>query len=284
MTDELNEEITEEEIVAEAAEDEADFAAEFGEEEDEYEEAKPEVEKEEKEEEQEEEKQEEEKPDPLAEAMTTIHALNDRLRKQEGKYGDLNSQIKELKEAKNNQPPAGHPSREDVKAAISDPDKLDDLKERYPVWAEEVESREAIMHARLGVDEFVTKEDLAAFVTADSMRGYVTKEENSANIARERQMTLLEVRHPRWRQVRESAEFNEWMGKQDAAAVELFNSDYAVDAISLLDSYNEQTNELKKQSEKKDRLSRAVPATTGGRSSTQKSSTEEDEFLAAFKG
>lgn len=266
--------------------EEADFNAGFGEEEDEYEPVvEPEEEKEEEKAEPEQEK-EEEKDDKFEELRRVKEenlSLNDRLRKLEGRYGELNAKIKASEEAKKLDRGPGFPTKDQVMAAKT-PDELESLKEQYPLWADEVEEREALMQARLGVDDFVTKEDLAAMARADALQGYVSKEEISAIIGRERERILLDVTYPEWKQTVRSEGFQGWLQKQDASAIELYKSDSSADAIKLLSSYVKHTDDERKAQERQGRLEDAVPATRGGRNSTTKVTSEQEEFEAAFKG
>jgi hypothetical protein len=265
-------------------EEEAAFNQGFGEEADEYEEVSPEEEdpEEEKAPEIEAKEKEPEAPNPLDQARAENAALNDRLRKIEGRFGELNAKVKASEEAKKLDRGPGFPSKDEVVAAKS-PEDLEILKERYPAWSDEVEEREALMQARLGVDEFVTREDLAAMAKAEALQGYVSKDEIGAIIAREREQIFLEVKHPDYKQTVRSEDFQGWLQKQGAPAVELYRSRSSADASKLLTQYAKHTDSAAKELEKQGRLEDAVPATRGGRNASNKTTSEQEEFEAAYK-
>jgi hypothetical protein len=297
--EELNEEVEAEEILEDQEvieedpteeEEEAAFNDAFSDDLDEYEIVDEVVETEEEPAEEEAEETQVQMPEPtevnsaLEAANAHIAALEQRLRKSEGKFGELNSKINEITKARENATPPGHPSREQVAEAIKGGvEAIDTLKEKFPIWAEAVDEKEALRQATLGISEYASKDDLANVVRAENLQGYVSKEDFNDIIQAEREKIILEVKFPNYRQIVRDAVFQEWLPKQDATAQAQYQSGTSADAIKLLEKYEQHLEKMAERQEKTERLERATPATTGRRGSRKPTrSTDEQDFLEGF--
>lgn len=284
------------ELVSE--EEEAEFNAGFGEDANSlsgYERVEPEEEEpEEKPEEKQQVTEQEVKPE-VTEAPDPrdqmIADLETRLRKNEGKFGELNSKLIAMESAKKEDRGPNYPTKEQIKDAANSPDTLEDLKERFPVWSAEVEAQEASVMSKLGIMDIATKEDVeAALEERIKAQGYVSQEEFGAilqqetgKILRETEKTLIDFQFPGWRDTVKTDDFHGWLNKQEAPVRELYKSHSRADASKMLGMYNEYQEKQKVEKQKRDRLEDAIPATDGSRSAPDRStSSEEDDFQAGF--
>jgi hypothetical protein len=232
-----------------------------------------------------------EKPDydtVINELKASLHDVTDRLRKTEGRYGEANSKLKTLSERLENAPKPGYPTAEEINGAIGDEEALEELRDKYSAWADEYDRQQVINTNRLGLDTFATKDDVAGYAKADALEALVSKEEMSAIMSDMkyslRQELLLEQKHPQSDAIDASKEFQDWLAGQDDDTKALYDTPDAGNAIKLLDKYVDETNEVKKASNRRKRLDSSVPATTGSRSQqTTSRLTRQEAFDQGFE-
>ena len=216
----------------------------------------------------------EEQPDQVA-------RLEQRLRAVEGRNGTLISQHKqmtdEIARLKAPEKQEKEPTlAEMMTAAMAGGEKLKNLQEEFPEFAGALSEQSRIFAD--SVDQRLTA------IRAEA-GDRVTKTEASRMVAEARQLAQLDIRYPGWEETCASQQFVTWFQQQDGETKGLAASDDAKDAMKLLEKYNkgltpvEHPNTIKPR----DRLSSAIPATSGARGQVQKQTTEEEEFEAGFR-
>lgn len=195
-----------------------------------------------------------------------VPQLTQRLRNVEGNLGGLKSQIQAAKEVR----AAGGdaPTDAEIRQAQSDPEAAARLRREYPEFADGVASliKAELAAHRAPEQTGVTKEDLAAM--AEEIRDTVIRE------------TLVEVRHPGWKQEIATPRFAGWYQRQAPEIRALGGSKDPRDAIRVLDLY---MADRQKAENKHQTLSSAAALPQGGRSAPRVKSVDEmtpDEYWA----
>lgn len=152
-----------------------------------------------------------------------VPQLTQRLRNVEGNLGGLKSQLQAAKETR----AAGGdaPTEAEIRQAQTDPEAAARLRREYPEFAEGVASMiKHELESRVPQGQ-VTKEDLDSL--AASIRDEVVRE------------TLVEVRHPGWKQEVATPRFAGWFQRQAPEIRALGGSRDPNDATRILDLYKE---------------------------------------------
>ena len=249
-------------------------------------EAKTEAEPE-KEEEQESEAEKTETPEDKIMGMISgfKEDIDKQIRKLNGRYGDLNSQFKEVITKISSADDS--PNKKQLEDAMKNREKREALKEDYPESAEAIDE--------LGKEYDSKLND----IQAKSDEKY-NKLQSDVEMYKD---SLVEEKHKGWKETCKSQKFNDWLSTsmlQDDEIEKLAQSPNPLDAIKLLDKYaaiesrkgedsgnpveNKTTelDETKPDIEKKSRLAQAItPDSKGGRQRPAVKS-EHDEFLAGF--
>jgi hypothetical protein len=208
--------------------------------------------------------------------MSEINSLTERIRKQEGKFGNINSVVLDIKKkldemdarpaVKQEEPPVSQ---------VSENMKL--LEDEFPEYATVIKEVENNLR-----NEFLSRpvEDSAESVPSIE-NSLIEKEE-------EIQRKVLTSIKPDWQAKVGTDHFNGWLAIQDQAVQVKAGSSEAVDVIQVLDTYDEFVNnerqKLKKQEELTSRLKDNIPATKSSSASDLDTDTSgEQEFLKAFK-
>ena len=209
--------------------------------------------------------------------------LEARLRNMEGRFGSMNAEIKRMSTESSRG--YKHPGKEELSESIKTVEGIDTLKEKYPDWAQDVEEREALRMSQIGINDYMSKDDVTELIRQKS-DGMLTQEEFDARLDRETEMLRVEFKHPGWIDTRESKEFKAWLEKQDDSAHALVKSTRSADAIKLLDQFkdsqSQETDNEDKQKANESRLEKAIPATSSSRNRRPTKPTEHDAFLAGF--
>lgn len=204
--------------------------------------------------------------------------LSGRLRNIEGHIGGLKHNLGELSAASKAARDQGAeaPNKSQISEAMQSGKKLTELKEDFPEWAEALEeSMNAVAQRIPQIDE-----------GAINQRFESTEQTMDEKIARARQMARLDNAHPDWEQTIQDDAFQNWLANQPEETQQLTSSDNAVDAIKLLNQYQEHATasapDLTAQSRQKSRLESAITPTAGGQVTRRQPKTEHEEFLDAF--
>lgn len=211
---------------------------------------------------------------------TDAERLQQRVRSLEGKFGELNSRMQKqvITQTATETKDAGikTPTPQQVQAAYEDKRKLDDLKEEFPEYyaALEAQSRITMERIKEGMpkfDGFVSREELATMLGKEQQKG--------------REIAKLDRVQPEWETKINTDEFNRWLSLQDDKTIEQFQSDFAVDAIAVLNKYDARQNAATQGTSNPNKTKRLETAIdpTEGRSTTRTTHTAEDDFAAGFQ-
>ena len=233
-----------------------------------------------------------------------------RLRKMEGKFGQVNAQLQEFIKAGSQvaaASPSVAPTQTQIKEAAKTEGGIEALREDFPVWADATLEAQERTKTEL-------REEFQGLASQDYVEQKVASTFNHA-----RQVALVDYKHPDWENTVKSEAFSEWAyeGGPSAEQVGQYNaykqmspaqaddyarqllqaypdwagekgnlvySDKGSDAVKLLDGYEASKGVAPGPTGKRSRLERSVDATEGKGLPTTTSSSEEDDFLAAYGG
>lgn len=203
-----------------------------------------------------------------------LDKFQSRIRNIEGHIGGIASQLKTIQAASKAVEKTGieAPTAAQVEQAVTSK-RWDEIRQDYPEWAE-------AMDERLAAERAASK---APAVDLDGIRKEVgttvsSAEEKFRQELRKRDELLVEFKHPGWKDVARSAEFNAWFKAQGADIQRLAESEDAMDAIRLFDTYKSVKKTVKQ--DKEQRLRSAV--TPQGSPARPPTINDEDAFNQGF--
>lgn len=212
----------------------------------------------------------------IAALEANAQSVPEQIHKLAGHLGGMKSQLNALATAKAAAQAKGAdvPTDREVQAALSNPEEWKRLKEDFPEWAGPVEAEFAALRKEIAAQRAPQPQP----VDVDRIRAEAVEE------AEERM--ALRQQHPNWKQDVKTPEFHAWLKAQNAETQALAGSRMAVDAIKLLDGYEEhrkqaQAKQAKKQEDQR-RLERAV-APKGGAQPVSTAISPHDRFRAGFR-
>lgn len=262
-------------------------------------------------------------PPSVRESLAAIPSLQTRVRGVEGHIGGLTSQTKALREAMTaaktaaTNAGADAPTDEQVKAAVGNLQKWNQVKEDFPEWFEAMEERLSIVHGKP-----------SAPINLDEVRSKLrteVKAEVKAEVIDEVQIELLDTARPGWGETLNKPEFRDFVlaggpSAEDYAAMkaleetnpakakeiqdgyaqthpdwwkdkgQYFFSSKAKDAIKLLDGFTAATNKHQAPVDapvKQDNRARLAAAVAPTRATSapvkRETQTEEEAAAASFK-
>lgn len=211
--------------------------------------------------------------------------ISSRMRKIEGHFGGLKSQLQAALEARNDTKEDGGeaPTKKQIKAASRSTEKLNALKETFPEWGEALEEQ---------VDSL--EQEFSSKLDSNDVPGMI--ESSVSQMAQEMHERIkVYAAYPRWETIYNSEEFTKWKEVQPEDIQVLEDSPYGDDAVKMLDAYHEHIEREKKsesekqheedkkevQTKKRQRLASAVQPTKGKVAPASREMTEEEAFLAA---
>jgi hypothetical protein len=213
-------------------------------------------------------------------------AVSQRLRTVEGHIGNLKQtltqQMTEFSAAAKTAEKQGAdaPSAKQMAGALQSGEKLNQLKEDFPEWAEAIEeSMQTVM-------SHIPAPDLERFSQLEAMaRTAQMDSKNQAHLAR--QMARLDILHPDWEQTIQDPRYQSWLREQPRELQVLIESENASDALKVLDAYVASTEQQDltaqgRQNENVRRLSTAVLPTRGRTPSRSAPKSEHEAFLEAY--
>lgn len=220
---------------------------------------------------------------PVPEAsldLAEIGKISERMRKQEGKLGTLNSTIitlqKQLTEAKAAPAEVIASPKSGTPPVINNSESMRMLKEELPELANAFTEFEDRMRT-----EFGGKPDI-------DINSLVDEKLSAANEVRV-QENLVSAKYSNWQTLVGTSHFAGWLQLQDAAIKSQSQSDKSTDVISVLDNYEQFVNNEKVQVQKlqdqQKRINKNIPATTRSSANVEDNTdqTGEDAFEQGFK-
>lgn len=228
-----------------------------------------------------------EEDQPLDQFQELENRLASRMRKIEGHFGGLKSQMQEaLKSALDSRDEtisAGGdaPTKKEIKDTAGSRQKLEALKAEYPEWGitEAIDEQVGGLESRLN-DKF----------NPDKIQGDLSERMESAitnSTVRLREVLRVDMAHPGWETTVSSDEFQYWKDSQGEDIQVLADSQSSIDAIKMLNAYEAHRNpkpaaEDKEADRRQRRLEGAVAPTTARVPAAKRGPTEEEDFLAGF--
>ena len=152
------------------------------------------------------------------------------------------------------------PTKQQMAEAAQDDEAWSELKDEFPEWADALEKRTGKLEKKFSEQ-------------IESLRQQQPQSPDLNALRREYDQKLLTVKHPSWKQVVTSPEYNEWLNKQpqDVRKKALESTD-ALECIEVLDQFTAAKSPVKDVVDKrKERLASSVSAPSGGRPVRSKS-------------
>jgi len=191
--------------------------------------------------------------------------VTQRLRNAEGHIGGLGSQLKQQVQAAQQVTAKGGeaPTAGEIRAAQTNPEKMDALKRDYPEFADAMESA---LNERLSA--------LEQRIAAQPQQVQQQPGVSSEDISRLRSEMAVEIRHPGWQDRVQTPEFVGWLQRQPREVQMLAASDSPQDAVRLLDLHGEATTSA--SSQRTQRLASAAAIPSGRSGSNTRAKAVED--------
>ena len=152
------------------------------------------------------------------------------------------------------------PTKQQMAEAAQDDEAWSELKDEFPEWADALEQRTGKLEKKFSEQ-------------IESLRQQQPQAPDLSAFRREYDQKLLTVKHPSWKQLVASPEYNEWLNKQpqDVRQKALESTD-ALECIEVLDQFTAAKSPVKDVVDKrKERLASSVSAPSGGRPVRSKS-------------
>lgn len=169
--------------------------------------------------------------DSIEGQLAVLPQLTQALKTAEGRVAAMQREMDAARTAAKAAPQQA-PTQAQISAAQASTDKWNALKRDFPDWAD---ATEELITARLAG---VPKND---GVTSQQVEQVVRDSVSAAQAATSRliEEAKLEGKHPEWRVLINTPQFQEWYGKQPPDVRSLGASEAGRDAIKLLDTYHE---------------------------------------------
>lgn len=200
-----------------------------------------------------------------------------RLKQTERRVGSIQNEASIVKKAADEvtQKASEAPTPEQVADAEKNKEEWEELKEDYPEWANAIE-------VKLSAQRTEFQESLPKIETKfnNDVAGLSTKiEELTATIEK----NLISAQHPGWQDTINTQEYNTWITGQPAEMQALTTSNFAKDAIKVLDAFGgrqSQRTPAEIAAERKSRLSKAqsIPATGTNRQTKSEADQTDEEY------
>ena len=152
------------------------------------------------------------------------------------------------------------PTKQQMAEAAQDDEAWSELKDEFPEWADALEKRTGKLEKKFSEQ-------------IESLRQQQPQAPDLSALRREYDQKLLTVKHPDWREMVASPEYQEWLNKQpgDVRQKALESTD-ALECIEVLDQFTAAKSPVRDVVDKrKERLANSVSAPSGGRPVRSKS-------------
>lgn len=236
------------------------------------------------------------------EAAAPVDKTEQRIRKMEGKYGELNgrqgdvlsqieklqAQIQDLKNSggvprSSSSGPSPDRVAEIMASGATESEKYKLFKEEYPDWGEAIQEEMAMKLA-----------GIASTIDNGNYEGQIAAVKSELVEMFQSQMmeAQLDMRHEGWREEINSPVFHKWLQAQDEETQGLVHSPNVKDAMRLLNSYDEskkimlerRSRRMGQEADSQNRLKSAVAPSKSGGSRQRAGSSESvnDAFESAY--
>ena len=193
--------------------------------------------------------------DNMSSRVSTLQATENRLKQAESRIGAITNELSAAKRAAETAKVA--PTPEQMAMAAESDEKWESLKKDFPEWADAFDSR---FDKKLTVKLDELKTEIGGGKTTEDIEKLKTT--LTEGTATEIQKGILTFFKPKWKATVASKEWQEWLAIQPIETSALVQSEQAVDAVSILDAFEEATQKTKTATEiaaeRKQRIKTAI--------------------------
>jgi hypothetical protein len=211
--------------------------------------------------------------DKMSARVTNMDTMAARLKQAESRIGAMQNKLFAAEKAAQEKTSA--PTKEEIEKAAAEKESWEELKEEHPEWAEAVDVRFA--KTRTEFEERQRALEQSHLLATEQFEAKITSMKDEVGEAVEK--TMLTFKHPDWETTIESSEYQEWIKAQPEKMQQKTFSNFAKDAIIVLDEFSKtKTNKTPVEiaAERKKRLEESV-SVKGKKAMPVKSEADMDE-------
>ena len=180
--------------------------------------------------------------DTMSQTVQALQGADLRLKQAESRIGAITNELHAAKKAAETVRDA--PTAEQMAVAAKSDENWENLKKDFPEWAEAFDSR---FDNKLSVKLEALKAEIGGGTTTEELEKLKTTLAEGTQT--EIQKGILTFFKPKWRDTIGTNDWKAWIAAQPAEMVALTQSDQAVDAVSLIDQFEEATQKQKTATE-----------------------------------
>lgn len=180
--------------------------------------------------------------DTMSQTVQTLQGADLRLKQAESRIGAITNELHAAKKAAEQVKDA--PTAEQMAGAAVSDEKWENLKKDFPEWAEAFDSR---FDTKLSIKLDALKKEIGGGTATEELEKLKTTLAEGTQT--EIQKGILTFFKPKWKEEIASPEWKTWIASQPAETVALTQSDQAVDAVTLIDQFEEATQKQKTATE-----------------------------------
>ena len=189
--------------------------------------------------------------DKISSQLENLTSFGERLKQAERRVGSIQNEFFAAKSAVNVAVDEA-PTTKQIEDAAKTNQEWEELKTDFPEWANAIESK--LSATRAEFEKHIPDTGKLEEKIATEVSSLITKLEDM-RISMEK--NVLGIKHPEWETIIESKDYKAWLAGQDDATKTLTTSQYAKDAIKVLNKFEEQKPKKSPvviAAERKDRL------------------------------
>ena len=180
--------------------------------------------------------------DTMSQTVQTLQGADLRLKQAESRIGAITNELHAAKKAAEQVRVA--PTAEQMAVAAKSDENWENLKKDFPEWAEAFDSR---FDNKLSVKLEELKKEIGGGTTTEELEKLKTTLAEGTQT--EIQKGILTFFKPKWKDTIGTNDWKAWIAAQPAETVALTTSDQAVDAVALIDQFEEATQKPKTATE-----------------------------------
>ena len=180
--------------------------------------------------------------DTMSQTVQTLQGADLRLKQAESRIGAITNELHAAKKAAEQVRVA--PTAEQMAVAAKSDENWENLKKDFPEWAEAFDSR---FDNKLSVKLEALKAEIGGGTTTEELEKLKTTLAEGTQT--EIQKGILTFFKPKWKDTIGTNDWKAWLAAQPAETVALTTSDQAVDAVALIDQFEEATQKQKTATE-----------------------------------
>ena len=180
--------------------------------------------------------------DTMSQTVQTLQGADLRLKQAESRIGAITNELHAAKQAAEKVKVA--PTAEQMAVATKSDENWENLKKDFPEWAEAFDGR---FDNKLSVKLEELKKEIGGGTTTEELEKLKTTLAEGTQT--EIQKGILTFFKPKWKDTIGTNDWKAWIAAQPAEMVALTQSDQAVDAVSLIDQFEEATQKQKTATE-----------------------------------